>query len=399
VDPDGNNIAPRVALAWRPFSKSRFQVRGGYGWYYNSSVISQAATRLAQQPPFAQSGSLVTSDEQPLTLETGFSLIPQDKVTNTYAVDRRYRAGYAQTWNLAVQHELPYSLVIEAGYLGTKGTRLDMQRWPNRTAPGSPLSADDRARIGNATGFMFDSSEANSIFHAGQLRVMRRFQRGISANALYTFGKSIDNASSIGGGGGVVAQNDRDLRAERGLSSFDRRHTLNLFYMFTTSAGRGGRRGLAGGFAGSLLNDWTLSGGVTIRSGSAFTAQVLGNRSDQGGAGTIGSGRADATGLPVTSGDGFFNLLAFRTPPAGRYGNAGRNTIPGPAFFSMNMAVGRAIHLGEGRRSLDIRMEANNLFNSVNIARIGTTVNAVNYGLALDTSAMRAMTINLRMRF
>jgi hypothetical protein len=393
VNPDRNNVAPRIGLAWRPTSQRQLQVRAGYGWYYNSSVTSQAATRLAQQPPFAQTGSLVTSPQRPLSIENAFALAPTGQVTNSYAVDRYYRTGYAQTWNFSVQQELPYSFVLELGYLGTKGTRLDMQRWPNRTAAGSQRSTG----AGNATGFMYDSSEANSIFHAGQVRLMRRFRRGLSANALYTFGKSIDNASTIGGGGGVVAQNDRDLRAERGLSSFDRRHTLNLFYVFTTAAGRGGR-GVASGFAGTLLKDWTLTGGVTVHSGSAFTAQMLGNRSDQGGAGTIGSGRADATGLPVRTGSGFFNRAAFAVPAAGQFGNAARNTIPGPAFFSMNMGLGRTVSLGE-RRSLDLRMEANNLFNSVNISRIGTTVNAVSYGLALDAAAMRSMTLSLRVRF
>jgi hypothetical protein len=359
--------------------------------------MNQAASRLAQQPPFARSGSLVTSAQRPLTLENGFAQAPPDQVTNTYAVDRYYRTGYAQTWNFAVQQDLPYSMMLELGYLGTKGTRLDTQRWPNRTTPGSPLSSGEQARIGNATGFMFDSSEANSIFHAGQVRLTRRFRRGLSANALYTYGKSIDNASTIGGGGAVVAQNDRDLRAERGLSSFDRRHVLNLFYVFSTAAGRRGR-GVADGRVGALLNNWSLSGGVTLRSGGFFTAQVLGNRADQGGAGTIGSGRADATGLAVQSGAGFFNPAAFAVPPAGRYGNAGRNTIPGPAFFSMNMGIGRTLHMGE-RRSVDLRVEANNLLNSVNIARIGSTVNAANYGLALEASAMRSMSVNLRMRF
>ena len=390
IDTDRNNIAPRIGIAWRPFSKRTTQIRAGYGWYYNGSVMNQWASRLAQQPPFATSGQLVTSASNPLTIENGFSQVRPGEVTNSYAVDRGYRIGYAQTWNFAVQEELPHGLIFEVGYLGTKGTRLDMQRWPNRTVAGTTSGA--------ATGFVFDSSEANSIFHAGQVRVMRRFRGGLSANALYTYGKSIDNASTIGGGGAVVAQDDSNLSAERGLSSFDQRHTLNLFSMFTTSAGRRASGGFQPGFRGALLRDWTLTGGLTIRSGSAFTAQVLGNRADQGGAGTIGSGRADATGLPVLSDSGFFNLAAFTVPAARQYGNASRNTIPGPGFFALNMSLGRALHLGE-RRSIDLRLEANNLLNSVNISRIGTTVNALNYGLALGASSMRTVQINLRMRF
>ena len=399
IEADTNNIAPRFGFAWRPFPKQHLQVRGGYGIYYNGSISNQAANRLAQQPPFAKSGSLSTSVENPLSMSNAFISVPNDKISNTYAVDRFYRTGYAQTWNLAVQKDLPHSIVMEVGYLGTKGTRLDIQSMPNRALPGSPLTAEERRRIGNAVGFTFDSSNGSSIFHSGQLRVSRRFRSGMSANAFYTYGKSIDNASTIGGGGGTVAQDDHNLRAERALSSFDRRHNLNLSYMVSSSAGRRGAGGVTNGLRAALMKDWTLTGSVNIRSGSPFTAQVLGNRSDQGGTGSVGSGRADATGLNVSDSIGFFNPLAFTIPPSGRYGNAGRNTIHGPGFFSMNMSLGRTLHFKETRRSVDIRMEASNLLNSVNISRIGATVNASNYGWALDASSMRSLSANLRFRF
>jgi hypothetical protein len=397
VETDWNNLAPRLGFAWRPFPSRHFQVRGGYGWYFNGPVTNQSAGRLAQQPPFAQTGTLTTSVENPLTIETGFATQPSDKLTNTYAVDRYYRTGYAQTWNLSLQQDLPLALVLEVGYLGTKGTRLDMQRLPNSAAPGSPLTAEERRRIGDAVGFLFDSSEGNSIYHAAQVHLNRRFRAGLAANASYIFGKSIDNASSFGGaGGGTVAQNDRDLAAERGLSSFDRRHTLNLNWVFSTY---GLRRGGGSGFWHTLTDNWSITGNAVIRSGQPFTAQVLGNRSDQGGTGVVGSSRANSTGLPVTSATCFFNLLAFAIPSAGSFGNASRNTIPGPGFFAMNFSLGRMIPFKDGRRGLDLRLEANNVLNSVNISRIGTTINARNYGVALSASQMRNVQLNIRFRF
>jgi hypothetical protein len=113
----------------------------------------------------------------------------------------------------------------------------------------------------------------------------------------------------------------------------------------------------------------------------------------------VGSGRADATGLPLYGEGGFFNLAAFTVPPAGRFGNAGRNTIRGPSAFTMNMSFGRTFRLKDNRRSLDLRAEANNALNSVNIARIGTVVNARTYGLPLAAGNMRSVSLNLRMRF
>jgi len=387
LDPDRNNFSPRAGLAWKPLPGRPFQVRAGYGWYYNNSVYSNFPTRLASQPPFAHTARLSTSLARPLTLADGFATAPDTRIRNTFAVDRGYRVGYAQTWNLAVQYELPRALVVELGYLGTKGTRLDIQRQPNRAAPGSPLTAEQRRQIGDAVGFTFDSSEGNSIYHAAQARLTRRFRKGFSANALYTWSKSIDNTSTFGGAGNTVAQDDKDLRAERGLSSFDQRHSLNLYYLFTTPT------------RGNLFRDWTFNGGLTLRSGQPFTARVMGNRADSGGTGVVGAGRADSTGAPVSIGQGFFNLASFSVPPPGRFGNAGRNTVPGPGLFSLNLSLGRSFRLGQERRRLDLRMESTNLTNHPSFTRLATIVNAVEYGLPTAVSNMRAVTATLRVRF
>lgn len=399
VDSDRNNFAPRLGLAWRPSSKRTFQIRAGYGLFYNGSIYAQFPGRLASQPPFANTVTLNTSSARVLTIENGFGTGPSKTITNTYAVDRTYRVPYAQTWNLSVQQDLPHSLVLELGYLGTKGTRLDIQRLPNRAAPGSPLTAEQRRQIANAVGFTFESSEGNSIYHAGQVRLMRRFRRGVSLNALYTFSKSIDNASTFGGAGAVVAQNDKDLSAERGLSSFDQRHNLSVFYVLSSGFGAAGARFAGRRWIGRLLGDWTLSGGLTASSGTPLTARVLGNLADTGGTGAVGSGRADATGAPVRDGGRFFNLAAFTLPPAGRFGNAGRNTIPGPVQLALNASLARSLRLGEDRRRLEIRVDSSNVTNHVSFTRLGTVVNASDYGLPTATAPMRTLSAGLRFNF
>lgn len=400
IEPDRNNFAPRIGLSWRPFPNRSTRIRTGYGIYYNGSVYNQVAARLAQQPPFASSASLTTTLSNILTLENGFAGAPSTDITNTYAVDRWYHIGYAQTWNFAIQQDFSRSLIVEIGYLGTKGTRSDIQGMPNRAAPGSPLTAEQRRQIGNATGFIFDTANGNSIYHAGQVRISRRFQKGISFNLLYTLAKSIDNASTFGGGGAVVAQDNNNLRAERGLSSFDIRHTIGTSYVLMSPVGDGSAaRFQAHGWSGRLLRDWSLSGGVTAHSGSVFTATVLGNRADTGGTGVVGSGRAEATGLPIDAGSGFFNPLAFTLPPPGLFGDAARNTITGPWLLSTNMAFGRTLRFKDNRRSIDFRVESNNLFNMVSFTRLATTVNASNYGLATAAAGMRTMQANIRFRF
>jgi hypothetical protein len=288
---------------------------------------------------------------------------------------------------------------MEVGYLGTKGTRLDIQRLPNRSASGSPLTAEQRRQIGNAVGFTFDSSDGNSIYHAAQVRLSRRFRRGLSGNLMYTLSKSIDDASTFGGGAAVVVQDDKNLRAERGLSSFDRRHTLSVGYMLSSPSTGSTDSFTARGWYGKLMKNWTLSGNISYQSGSPFTAQVLGNRSDSGGTGAVGSSRADATGLPLAIAGAFFNPAAFTLPAAGLYGNAGRNTITGPSSFVLNSAVSRSFRLDERRHSLELRMESSNVLNIMNVTRIGSTVNASNYGLALGAGQMRTMQASLRLRF
>ncbi|MEK7406763.1 MAG: hypothetical protein AAB225_16935 [Acidobacteriota bacterium] len=113
----------------------------------------------------------------------------------------------------------------------------------------------------------------------------------------------------------------------------------------------------------------------------------------------MGSGRADATGLPVSLAGFPFNPAAFTLPAGGRYGNAGRNTIPGAASVVLNAAVGRSFALDDSRRSVELRLESSNTLNTMNVTRIGTTINASNYGLPLGTGAMRTMQASLRLRF
>ncbi len=401
VDPDKNNVSPRIAVAWKPWPKKDLLIRSGYGIYYNGSIFNQFPARLASQPPFAQSSTLTTSTTVPLTLATGFIAQPvRQTILNTYAIDRGYLTGYAQTWNLSVQKGLPRSLVIEGTYLGTKGTRLDIERSPNRAAPGSPLSAEERRRIGNAVGFTYESAEGNSIYHSGNIRLTRRFRRGVSANLSYTYSKSIDNASTFGGGGGAtVAQNDQDLHAERGLSSFDRRHVLALNYVLTSPFGQDGSFHSDNALTNKLLQDWTISGSVNAGSGSPFTARVLGNQSNSGGTGSVGSGRADATGVAIDDGSGYFNPLAFAVPKAGFFGTAGRNTILGPSTFTTNIGVSRSFRMGDDRRRLEFRVDSSNFVNSVNITGIGTVLNANNYGLATNAAGMRTVSMSLRFRF
>src|SRR5262249_5084730 len=138
INPDYNNFSPRVGLAWKaPHFKQSTIVRAGYGAYYNGQAYNNLAFKLAQQPPFAVSSNVNTSLTNPLSLAEGFVSAAPGKLTNTFAVDRNYRTPYAQTWSLTIQREFGRGFFVEAGYLGTKGTRLDVLTVPNQGPPGA----------------------------------------------------------------------------------------------------------------------------------------------------------------------------------------------------------------------------------------------------------------------
>jgi hypothetical protein len=335
---------------------------------------------------------VASSAANPLSLENGFLAAASKALTNTYAVDPNYRIGYTQSWNLTIQHDLPFSFFGTAGYLGTKGTRLDQQFIPNSVAPGAAESALPH-------GFIYETSGGNSIYHAAQFQLNRRFHSGVMAHAAYQFSKSIDNAGTGGRGQGntPVAQNWLDLAAERALSSFDARHNLGMQLQYSTGMGTGGGT-LVNGWKGALMKDWTVSGNISLRSGSPFTATVGGNRSQVGGTAVANTVRASATGLPVEVSGMLFNTAAFTEPVAGEWGNAGRNTIPGPTTFSLDGSVGRVFRIGE-RRNLDLQFQAQNVLNRVTITSWGTVLGSSNYGLASGAAGMRKITVNLRFRF
>lgn len=385
IQPDRNNFATRTAVAWKPSAKSRVTMRLGYAWYYDPGVYNQFKARLAAQPPFAVSSVVNTSVDDLLTLATGLtSTLAGETVPNRFAVKRNYRDMYAQTWNATVQSNLPAALTGEIAYIGTKGTHLDVQGIPNQ----APLVGSLVSR--NAAGFVYDTPDGNSIYHAGQARLTRRFHDGFSFSLSYTYAKSIDDSSTLGGDGNTIAQNFYDRRAERGLSSFDRRHSLTATYVWTSPFGQATRWPADDGWIAKILKGWTVSGEATLASGTPLTAQVTGSQFDPTGTGSMTTSRASATGLPVNAGVGFFNQQAFAVPAGGQYGSAGRNTIPGPELFSMNLSLRRTIRIGQ-RKQLQIRVDSTNVTNHVNIVNVGTVVNAMTYGVPSAAGGMRTL--------
>lgn len=419
--PDYRGIEPRIGIAWRPKPASALVVRAGYGVYDNTSVYQLLATQMAQQPPLSKTLSIQNRVANPLTLATAFNASP--RVTpNTFAVDPNFRVGYAQNWTLSVQQDLPASMTITATYLGTKGTRLMQESLPNTF----PLGVANPCPSCPA-GFIYLSSNGNSIRQAGQIQVRRRLRDGWTAMVQYTYSKSIDDASAFSGAGlttantsaapattsnlagagtavvpnaaepsASVAQNWLNLEAERGLSTFDQRHVLNFQLQYTSGEGlRGGA--FLHGWRGSLLKEWTFTTQLTVASGLPLTPIYLTNVT---GTGVVGTIRPNYTGAQVSAAPaGFFlNPAGYTAPAPGQWGNAGRDSITGPLQFALNASLGRTFRLNN-RLNADWRIDATNALNVVTYTAWDATVNSPLFGLPTQANPMRKLQTTFRVRF
>ncbi len=407
---DPHLFSPRLGMAFRPWIQHSFVVRSGYGVFYNGSIYSRLVQNLVDQPPFATASTLITSPAQELTpgcavqltlcLENGFPTTVARASSNTYAVDPHYRVPYGQTWNFTLEDQIFRNVVLSVGYVGTKGTKLDLLLAPNETLTGQAAL--------QGLQFRYETDGAASIYNALQVNLRRQFHNGFSLSGNYTYSKSIDNAASVGGAGNSVAQDLYNLQAERGLSTFDVRHKLLLNWNYEFPFGARRRWLSRGGALAKVVGDWQISGYGQIQSGLPYTASLQGNQSDSAGGGAFFSERPDATGEPVSlprserTTLNYFNTAAFTLPPSGVrvFGNAGRNTIPGPGMINFNASLDRFVDLNREKGvRLDFRVSANNLFNTPNDGGLGTTFGSLNFGRVTSVKSMRAMDFSVRLRF
>ncbi|HEY0873421.1 MAG TPA: TonB-dependent receptor [Vicinamibacterales bacterium] len=388
---DTNNLAPRVGFAWR--ARPGTIVRGGYGISYNSGSYASIARQMVAQPPFAVTGTEIGSLDDPLTLQTAFAAGSRDQLTNTYGVDKEYDLGMVQTWNADVSKDLRQVWNVGASYTHTRGSNLDIVRAPNR--------GPDGLRIPDVQPFLWQTSEGSSRLNALGLRLRRRPVRGLGGGIAYTLAKSRDNASTIGGGGTVVAQNDQDLDAEWGLSSFDRRHQFSSDLTFQLPFGENRPWLNNGGIWATLLENWRASATFTWQSGTPYTPRVQNAAADVA-RGTSGTLRANYSGESIQVNDPtidlFFNTAAFTVPGIGTFGNASRNMIIGPGSRQLDAQFSRDVRLG-GTRVLSVNLNASNLLNLVNYAAIDTVVNSPTFGQVVSVRPMRTMQLGLRFRF
>jgi hypothetical protein len=401
-------VAPRLGLALRVPKLNQTVIRAGFGMNYTVGEYAGFATTMTHQPPFTNeqtnnevspSGQIVGACAQ-TTPGTCFTQgFPAPATVGNYALDPHYPLPYVLVWNLDVQKTLPWGIVINVGYNGSKADHQDIESAP-RATPSSP-GTDPTNLV-----FNYDQAQAFYKMNTGTLRANKRLSKGIAIGANYQYAHAIDDASSVNGSSGMVAQNWQDLAAEEANSSLVRRHSVSGTYLYELPFGAD-KAWVTTGAGSHILEGFSISGTFTFASGDWLTPTYTPTAISVT-CGTAGALRANRVpGVSVTAGGGslseWFNPAAFALPTAtpgycNAFGDAPRNSIEGPGTVENNMALSKTMQLGE-TRSMEIRATIYNVFNTVQYTGVNTTVGTPTFGQVSSVGQMRQFQFMARFRF
>lgn len=418
---------PRVGFAWDPTGRGEWSIRSAYSIFYDpfSNGANIGATFAVSATPdvqFNQMAGNVNFANPYLGFPT-----PQPNTfaspTTMLAMDPSARPPYAQNWNLSIQHVFAKNYVIEARYVGTKGTRLPrtVEKNPSIFGPGATAGNADRRRIyadcpptgpcrlATAATLMYG---LNSTYHAAQLSFGQRYAGGLSYNLSYWFSKTLDYLSGMNlnltsaqalAGENDLAQNPFDLNAEHGPSLFDAKHRFVASGLWEIRfADR------TTGITRALLHGWQINAIATANSGTPFTVYDTANVALQATSPPISGYAASRPDLVSNPNEGSHTVQAWlsrssfrRLTPgveAGKFGNAGRNIARAPSFANVDISLLKNFQLRETMR-LQFRAEAFNIANHPNFGLPIADLASPNFGRILSASPARLVQLALKLIF
>jgi hypothetical protein len=379
--PTRTDFGPRIGIAWRPLKTERWVVRSAYGIFYDSSIENiNIFPRI--NPPYY---NLSFSEQNPLTCPGGLCTV-QDildqpgGLVQDNTISPKFRDGYMQQWNADLQYEVLPNWMVDAAYVGSKGTHLANVIDLNQQDP-----ATGQVPYPQFASILYVESNSNSNYNSLQLRSEKRTSAGLSLLLAYTYSKSFDDISSVFGGsvGSGLPQNSLDIQADRGPSDFNAVHRFSGSFVYDLPLRRMWKQGPD--WSERLLNNWQAGGIVTAQSGSPFTVVLAGGTTSAAAA--FGNpARPDLVASPFQPGtiDGcsgptqlrtpqsWFNPCAFASPAPGAipgtflFGNEGRNILTGPGYTNLDFGLSKSMALGGEKRRLMLRGDFFNLFNHPN---------------------------------
>ena len=326
---------------------------------------------------------------------------------------------YIEQWSASVEKSLGKETTLEIGYLGSHGLHLQRSHLINNAPPGPgaigprrpfktlsflpgmvlPTNIIVASTTFPVSGINLLENSAQSWYEAGYVNLRRRFARGWTFLANYTFAKNLSDAPDFRSPmfESAAPQNNSNLAVEKGPAC-DIRHRFALSTVYDLpSAGKSG-------FLRALSKDWRISALFQVQSGFPFTISVFG---DTANAGTLlGENpiRANYTGQPIfgsgtQTAASWFNPAAFATPPAFTFGNVGRNSVYGPGRQTLDLALQREFSLTE-KIKFQVRAEAFNALNHTNLGTPNRFVNTPQFGTITEAATPpREIQLGARLSF
>jgi hypothetical protein len=319
----------------------------------------------------------------------------------------------------SVQKSLGKETTLELGYLGSRGLHLQRSHLINNAPPGPgaigprrpfktlsflpgsvlPSNVNAVSTTFPVSGINMLENTARSWYDAGYVNVRRRYARGLSLLANYTWSKNLSDAPDFRSPmfESAIPQNNNNIAGEKALAC-DIRHRLALSAVYSIPSLRGSR------LASAITQNWSLSAILQVQSGFPFTVSVFG---DTANAGTLlGENpiRANVTGQPVfgdgtQTSDRWLNPAAFATPPAFTFGSAGRNSVYGPGMQTLDLALLREFSITE-KTKFQFRAEFFNALNRTNLGTPNRFVNTPQFGTITEVATpAREVQLSARISF
>jgi hypothetical protein len=365
---DLNNFAPRIGIAYKVTEKT--VVRTGFGLFYGEAdyITSESARWINQTPDFTEVITITDNITPAAIVANGFDPVQLPASapvpgTNIEVSKDDFPNQYAAQWFFDIQRELPGDIVLALGYQGAKATHLYAGRNINNGGPHPSIPERLRRVRPTWNNVTLRDNGANSNYNALIARAEKRFSKGLTFIASYTWSKTIDQNNQSLDEGLAGNANPYNLRMERGLSGLDRRHNLVASFTYEMPFGRG--RTLGTSWPRSLdavLGGWQVGGILTLRSGIPFSTSWPGDPQNSGTANRgdrIASGKLDNPTI-----DKWFDEFAFVQSAPGVFGNAGRNILIGPGQRNFDFILAKRFDMPWEGHFLQLRFESFNFTNT-----------------------------------
>jgi hypothetical protein len=310
---------------------------------------------------------------------------------------------YTEEWNFGIQQQLGATTALSVDYVGSHGSRLDLNTFFN-TAPPGPGAQPARRPYPYITPTNFERTNGRSSYEALEVSLNRRMSKGLSTLLSYTWGKSLDiSCSGWAGVEGCANQDPYNVNADKSVSAYDLTHIFSASVVYELPFGKGKQLASGRGVLDYAIGGWQTNAILGLHSGIPYTLGVSGDIANTGNSNNAGYyERLNVTGDPnldhPTTAQ-WFNTKAFAVPANFTYGNLGRNTLRTNWGRNLDLSLFRDFPVRESVR-LQFRAEA---FNVTNTPVWGTPVSNfsnANFGRVLSVgNTPRQLQLALKLRF